>query len=140
MALSPRLTSSRVPIPVQQIIRTFRTRPSVVRSVVPKSEDAGEERRPGFAHTHLKRNELEDDRQQASGGFKFVPLQMGVSEAGTAFLTGVLGLGTTLGTTLGLVRKVRMICWTGIGTLLLVRRGLSATSVLADPQLNRTPE
>ena len=65
---------------------------------------------------------------------------MGVSEAGTAFLTGVLGLGTTLGTTLGLVRKVRMICWTGIGTLLLVRRGLSATSVLADPQLNRTPE
>jgi len=72
--------------------------------------------------------------------FKFVPLQMGVSEAGTAFLTGVLGLGTTLGTTLGLVRKVRMICWTGIGTLLLVRRGLSATSVLADPQLNRTPE
>lgn len=72
--------------------------------------------------------------------FKFVPLQMGVSEAGTAFLTGVLGLGTTLGTTLGLVRKVRMICWTGIGTLLLVRRGVSAASVLADPQLNRTPE
>jgi len=33
-----------------------------------------------------------------------------------------------------------MICWTGIGTLLLGRRGLSATSVLADPQLNRTPE
>ena len=58
--------------------------------------------------------------------FKFVPLQMGVSEAGTAFLTGVLGLGTTLGTKLGLVRKVRMICWTGVGTVLLVRRGLSA--------------
>ena len=70
--------------------------------------------------------------------FKFVPLQMGVSEAGTAFLTGVLGLGTTLGTTLGLVRKVRMICWTGVGTVLLVRRGLSAAAVLSDPQLNQT--
>jgi hypothetical protein len=72
--------------------------------------------------------------------FKFVPLQMGVSEAGTAFLTGVLGLGPTLGTTLGLVRKVRMICWTGIGTLLLVKRGLTAKSVLADPQLNQPSE
>ena len=29
--------------------------------------------------------------------FKFVPLQMGVSEAGIAFLTGMLGLGTTAG-------------------------------------------
>jgi hypothetical protein len=55
--------------------------------------------------------------------FKFIPLQMGVSEAGTAFLTDVLGLGTTLGTTLGLVRKVRMLCWTAVGTVLLVRRG-----------------
>jgi hypothetical protein len=72
--------------------------------------------------------------------FKFVPLQMGVSEAGTAFLTGVLGLGPTLGTTLGLVRKVRMICWTAVGTLLLVRRGLSASSVLVDTQLNRPLE
>ena len=73
-------------------------------------------------------------------GFKFVPLQMGVSEAGIAFLTGVLGLGTTLGTTLGLVRKVRMLCWTAVGTVLLVRRGLTATSVLADPQLNKAPD
>ena len=68
--------------------------------------------------------------------FKFVPLQMGVSEAGTAFLTGMLGLGTTLGTTLGLVRKARMLCWTAVGTILLVRRGVSAASVLADQQLN----
>ena len=72
--------------------------------------------------------------------FKFIPLQLGVSEAGIAALTGVLGLGTTLGTTLGLVRKVRMICWTAVGTLLLVRRGLTASSVLADPQLNKTAD
>ena len=72
--------------------------------------------------------------------FKFIPLQLGVSEAGIAALTGVLGLGTTLGTTLGLVRKVRMICWTAVGTLLLVRRGLTASSVLADSQLNKTSD
>jgi hypothetical protein len=71
--------------------------------------------------------------------FKFVPLQMGVSEAGLAALTGVLGLGTTVGTTLGLVRKVRMLCWTAVGTVLLVRHGLSASAVLADPRLGRSP-
>jgi hypothetical protein len=70
--------------------------------------------------------------------FKFIPLQMGVGEAGTAFLTDVLGLGTTLGTTLGLVRKIRMLCWIAVGTILLVRRGLTAGSVLADRQLNKT--
>ena len=64
--------------------------------------------------------------------FKFIPLQLGVSEAGIAALTGMLGLGTTLGTTLGLVRKVRMLCWTALGTILLVRRGVSAASVLGD--------
>jgi Lysylphosphatidylglycerol synthase TM region len=72
--------------------------------------------------------------------FKFVPLQMGVSEAGIAALTGVLGLGTTLGTTLGLVRKVRMLCWTAVGTVLLVRQGVSAATLLTDPQLNQTRE
>jgi hypothetical protein len=73
-------------------------------------------------------------------GLQFPPLQMGVGEAGTAFLTDVLGLGTTLGTTLGLVRKVRMLCWIAVGTILLVRRGLTAGSVLADRQLNKTAD
>ena len=72
--------------------------------------------------------------------FKFVPMQIGVSEAGIAFLTGVLGLGTTLGTTLGLVRKVRMLCWTALGTMLLVARGLSPRTVLAEGQLNKAAE
>jgi hypothetical protein len=67
--------------------------------------------------------------------FKFVPLQVGVNEAGTAFLTGVLGLGTVIGTTIGLVRKVRVLCWIAVGTALLVRRGLSAGRVLREAQL-----
>ncbi|MEO7274447.1 MAG: lysylphosphatidylglycerol synthase domain-containing protein [Vicinamibacterales bacterium] len=60
--------------------------------------------------------------------FKFIPLGAGVNEAGTAFLTGVLGLGTVVGTTIGLVRKVRMLCWMAVGTLLLVRRGAQLDS------------
>jgi hypothetical protein len=69
--------------------------------------------------------------------FKFVPLQVGVNEAGTAFLTGILGLGTVIGTTIGLVRKVRVLCWIAVGTALLVRRGLSAERVLRDAELAR---
>ena len=68
--------------------------------------------------------------------FKFVPLGAGVNEIGTAFLTGVLGLGTAAGATIGVVRKVRILCWIGVGTILLVRRGLSAGRVLADAQLD----
>ena len=70
--------------------------------------------------------------------FKFVPMQVGVNEAGSALLTTVLGLGAASGTTLGLVRKVRMLCWTGVGVLLLINHGLTARRVLADPQLNNT--
>jgi hypothetical protein len=69
--------------------------------------------------------------------FKFIPMGIGVNEAGTAYLTGVLGLGTVAGTTIALVRKVRILCWTALGTTLLIRRGLTAGRVLADSQLNR---
>jgi hypothetical protein len=71
--------------------------------------------------------------------FKFVPMQTGVSEAGFAVLTDVLGMGPAVGTTLGLVRKARMLCWTAVGTVLLVRHGLSASAVLADPRLGGSP-
>jgi len=64
--------------------------------------------------------------------FKFVPLGAGVNEVGTSFLTGVLGLGTAVGATIGIVRKVRILCWIAVGTVLLVRRGLSARRVLAE--------
>jgi hypothetical protein len=57
--------------------------------------------------------------------FKFVPMRVGVDEAGTGMFTKVLGLGTTAGVTLAIVRKARVIVWTGVGVALLVRRGLS---------------
>jgi hypothetical protein len=56
--------------------------------------------------------------------FKFVPLQLGVAELGTGAFTTLLGYGPAPGATLAIVRKARIIIWTAIGTLLLVRRGL----------------
>jgi lysylphosphatidylglycerol synthase-like protein len=52
--------------------------------------------------------------------FKFIPLQVGVNEAGSALLTGVV------------------LCWTAVGVILLVRHGLSARRILTDPQLSST--
>ena len=71
--------------------------------------------------------------------FKFVPFQIGVGEAGTGRVTMLLGLGLAPGVTLSIVRKARMAIWSLIGTVLLVRRGLSARRVLEDSQL-RDPE
>jgi hypothetical protein len=72
--------------------------------------------------------------------FKFVPMQVGVNEAGTALVTQVLGLGASTGVTLGVVRKVRMLFWSAAGIVLLIRRGLSARRILEDSDLRAAGE
>jgi hypothetical protein len=67
--------------------------------------------------------------------FKFIPMQVGVNEAGTALVTQVLELGAAVGVTLGVVRKVRMLFWASAGIVLLVRRGLTARRILEDSEL-----
>ena len=67
--------------------------------------------------------------------FKIVPFQVGVGEGVTGWLTAVLGLGTAPGVTVSLARKVRMVIWSGVGTALLVRQGLSAQALLKDAEL-----
>ncbi|HEV3484463.1 MAG TPA: lysylphosphatidylglycerol synthase domain-containing protein [Vicinamibacterales bacterium] len=67
--------------------------------------------------------------------FKFIPMQVGVNEAGTALVTEVLGLGAATGVTLGVVRKVRMLFWSSAGIVLLVRRGLTTRRILEDSEL-----
>lgn len=69
--------------------------------------------------------------------FKFVPYQVGVGEVGTGLATQLLGLGSTSGVTLSIVRKARIGIWSLIGTALLVRRGLTARRILDDAELNR---
>ncbi|MPZ20035.1 MAG: hypothetical protein GEV06_19285 [Luteitalea sp.] len=57
--------------------------------------------------------------------FKFVPLRLGVDEAGTGLLAEVLGLTNATGVTLAIVRKARMLVWMAVGVAFLARRGLA---------------
>jgi hypothetical protein len=47
--------------------------------------------------------------------FQFVPMWLGVDEAGTAAVTTALHLGGAAGVGLALVRKARVVVWTGFG-------------------------
>lgn len=68
---------------------------------------------------------LETVNRAITVAFKFVPLRLGVDEAGTGLLTNVLNFGTATGVAMAIVRKARVLFWSGIGLALLVRRGLS---------------
>jgi hypothetical protein len=47
--------------------------------------------------------------------FQFVPMWLGVDEAGTGIVTTALHLGGATGVGLALVRKARVVVWTGLG-------------------------
>jgi predicted membrane channel-forming protein YqfA (hemolysin III family) len=66
--------------------------------------------------------------------FKFVPLRAGVDEAGSSWVTKVLKFGVSTGTTLAIIRKARVICWTALGVAFLVRRGLSTQAVAEETE------
>jgi hypothetical protein len=57
--------------------------------------------------------------------FKLIPFLIGVDEAGAQFVTETLALGASLGVTLAIVRKGRIIFWAITGVLLILKRGLS---------------
>ena len=57
--------------------------------------------------------------------FQFVPMWLGVDEAGTGLVAHALGLGSAAGVSLALVRKARIAVWTTLGIVLLVREGIS---------------
>lgn len=57
--------------------------------------------------------------------FQFVPMWLGVDEAGTAMVTSAVNLGSAAGVSLALVRKTRVVTWTLIGFVLLLTRGVS---------------
>ena len=58
--------------------------------------------------------------------FKFVPMRLGVDEAGSGLLITMLNYPAQVGVMLALVRKVRMLVWTAVGVVFLARRGLSS--------------
>jgi hypothetical protein len=77
---------------------------------------------------------LESVNRVISVVFKFVPLRMGVDEAGTGKVSKVLQFAEVTGVTLAIVRKARDIFWSSVGMALLVQRGLSLRTVARDAE------
>ncbi len=92
---------------------------------------------PGPPPSLLQAFVLEGANRLINVIFKFVPLRVGVDEAGTEWLTRILGAPPGLGAQLALVRKARMATWSLAGGALLVRHGLSTRRILDDSQLAR---
>jgi hypothetical protein len=61
--------------------------------------------------------------------FKLIPFLVGVDEAGAQFVTEVLGLGAGIGITLAIIRKGRVLFWTAVGLVLIMKRGLSLKEI-----------
>jgi hypothetical protein len=57
--------------------------------------------------------------------FKLVPFVIGVDEAGAQFVGQTVALAAGVGVTLAIIRKGRILFWTAIGLLLIIKRGLS---------------
>ena len=74
---------------------------------------------------------LESTNRLITVVFKFVPLRVGVDEAGTGAVATLLAIGTAAGVTLAVIRKGRTLCWTAVGVALLLRRGWSTRRDLA---------
>ncbi len=81
---------------------------------------------PGFFNSFL----LESMSRVITIVFKLVPFLIGVDEAGAQFITETLALGAGVGVTLAIVRKGRIIFWTAVGLILIVRREISLMDIL----------
>ena len=57
--------------------------------------------------------------------FKLIPLTIGVDEAGAQFVGDTVDLAAGVGVTLAVIRKGRILFWTAIGFLLIIKRGLT---------------
>ena len=57
--------------------------------------------------------------------FKLIPFVIGVDEAGAQFVTETLAIGAGIGITLAIIRKGRILFWTAIGLILIIKREIS---------------
>ena len=65
---------------------------------------------------------LESVNRLITMAFKFVPLRLGVDEAGTGKVSQLLQLTESAGVTLAIIRKARDLCWAVVGIGLLGHR------------------
>jgi hypothetical protein len=77
---------------------------------------------------------LESVNRVITMGFKFIPLRMGVDEAGTGKVSKILQFTEVTGVTLAIVRKARDVFWSAVGMGLLLQRGLSLRAVARDAE------
>ena len=75
---------------------------------------------------------LESVNRIINVAFKFIPLRAGVDEGGTGQVSKVLGFARDIGVTLAIVRKGRDIFWSGIGLLLIWKKGHRFTQTNTD--------
>lgn len=61
--------------------------------------------------------------------FKLIPFLVGVDEAGAQFVTETLAIGAGVGVTLAIIRKGRILFWTAIGLIIIVKRELSLSEI-----------
>ena len=57
--------------------------------------------------------------------FKLIPFMIGVDEAGAQFVGETVGLAVGVGITIAIIRKGRILFWTAIGMVLIVKRGIT---------------
>ena len=62
--------------------------------------------------------------------FKLVPFLIGVDEAGAQFVAETLGLTVGIGVTLAIIRKGRILFWTAVGMILILKREISFMELL----------
>jgi hypothetical protein len=77
---------------------------------------------------------LESVNRVITVAFKFIPLRMGVDEAGTGRVSKILQFTMTTGVTLAIIRKARDVFWAATGMILLLQRGLSLRAIARDAE------
>ena len=61
--------------------------------------------------------------------FKLIPFVIGVDEAGARYVGSTVMLASGVAITLAIIRKGRMLFWTAVGALLILKRGLSIREI-----------
>ncbi len=61
--------------------------------------------------------------------FKLIPFMIGVDEAGAQFVGQTVGLAAGVGVTIAIIRKGRILFWTAMGMILIVKRGITFKEV-----------
>ncbi len=61
--------------------------------------------------------------------FKLIPFVIGIDEAGAQFVTETLALGAGVGVTMAIIRKGRVLFWTAVGLLIIIKREISLADI-----------